>query len=111
MLNVNRYLFLILASLLLSACASTPDYSVKAISEEPPKIPSNLYWDVQNAQQLPTCSKKIQVLGDFEDCYKEWLTNIPYVEQERCYRMKQLQQIVWVSSKGNQLVKLPHWCK
>lgn len=111
MYAVSRFLCLILVSLIVSACGTTNSFiENKSIKEQPPRIPTNLFWDIKNMEKIGKCAKPIEVVGDFEDCYKQFLALIPYIESDRCYRVKQLQQIVWVSSKGTQLVELPSWC-
>jgi len=111
MWNVSQYLCLILASLFISGCAWNDGYRItSSLREEPPKIPSTLYWDVEQMIATPRCSKPIEVVGDFEDCYKELLSTIQYIDRDRCYRVEQHQQTIWVSSKGTQLINLPDWC-
>jgi len=109
MLNVSQYLCLILVSLFISGCAHE-SMLITTTQEAPPKVPTNLFWDIDQMQPTPRCSKPILVLGDFEDCYKELLQTIKYIDLDRCYRVEQHQQTVWISSKGTQLVKLPNWC-
>lgn len=86
------------------------DLVIHGSGASPIRISPNIYSDVKDMKPTPNCSRQPNIIADFERCYTELLKVIQYVDQDRCYRAEQIQEAVWVGTRGAQIVELPRWC-